>query len=186
MITIDEYIQFIEEMKEIGNLSPDFTIKQYSNGCLLGVNGKIKQFDDAACFIGDYIFWDEQGYAYRLVANWNSNVEIGEYGAKITKVTVKVPYPEMNHPSSIKYPDKFIETLFDKLIDGCRNENRLYLALISGRDETGSTCFWIGGKRSNIISALVSRMCKDEVFAKLICDTVEVYHETTTTDETAG
>lgn len=36
------------------------------------------------------------------------------------------------------------------------------------------------------MSALVSRMCKDEVFAKLICDTVEVYHEATTTDETAG
>lgn len=186
MITIDEYIQFVEEMKEIGNLSPDFTIKQYSNGCLLGINGKIKQFDDAACFIGDYIFWDEQGYAYRLVANWNSDVEIADYEAKITKVTKKVPYPEMNHPSSIKYPDKFTEILFDGLIDRCRNENRLYLALISGRDEAGSSCFWIGGKRSNIMSALVSRMCKDEVFAKLICDTVEVYHEATTTDKTTG
>lgn len=92
----------------------------------------------------------------------------------------------MNHPSSIKYPDKFTEILFDGLIDRCRNENRLYLALISGRDEAGSFCFWIGGKRSNIMSALVSSMCKDEVFAKLICDTVEVYHEATTTDETAG
>lgn len=184
MITIDEYIQFIEEMKEIGNLSPDFTIKQYSNGCLLGVNGKIKQFDDAACFIGDYIFWDEQGYAYRLVANWNSDVEIGDYETKITKVTKKVPYPEMNHPSSIKYPDKFSEILFDGLIDRCRNENRLYLALISGRNEADSNLFWIGGKRSNMISTFVSRMCKDEVFAKLICDTVETYHLVTTTDKT--
>ena len=37
MITIDEYIQFIEEMKEIGNLSPDFTIKQYCNGSMTGL-----------------------------------------------------------------------------------------------------------------------------------------------------
>ncbi len=186
MITIDEYIQFTEEMKENGSLSPDFTIKQYSNGCLLGVNGKTNLFDGAACFIGDYIFWDEQGYAYRLVANWNSDVEIGGYEAKITKVTKKVPYPEMNHPLCIKYPNKFTEILFDGLIDECRNENRLYLALISGRDEAGSINFWIGGKRSNIINAFVSIMCKDKEFAKLISDTVEVYHKATTTDETAG
>ncbi len=186
MITIDEYIQFTEEMKENGSLSPDFTIKQYSNGCLLGVNGKTNQFDGTACYIGDYIFWDEQGYAYRLVANWNSDVEIGGYEAKITKVTKKVLYPEMNHPLCIKYPNKFTEILFDGLIDECRNENRLYLALISGRDEAGSINFWIGGKRSNIISAFVSIMCKDKEFAKLISDTVEVYHKATTTDETAG
>lgn len=186
MITIDEYIQFTEEMKENGSLSPDFTIKQYSNGCLLGVNGKTNQFDGTACYIGDYIFWDEQGYAYRLVANWNSDVEIGGYEAKITKVTKKVPYPEMNHPLCIKYPNKFTEILFDGLIDECRNENRLYLALISGKDEAGSINFWIGGKRSNIISAFVSIMCKDKEFAKLISDTVEVYHKATTTDETIG
>lgn len=186
MITIDEYIQFTEEMKENGSLSPDFTIKQYSNGCLLGVNGKTNQFDGTACYIGDYIFWDEQGYAYRLVANWNSDVEIGGYEAKITKVTKKVPYPEMNHPLCMKYPNKFTEILFDGLIDECRNESRLYLALISGRDEAGSINFWIGGKRSNIISAFVSIMCKDKEFAKLISDTVEVYHKATTTDETTG
>lgn len=186
MITIDEYIQFTEEMKENGSLSPDFTIEQYCNGCLLGVNGKTNQFDDTACYIGDYIFWDEQGYAYRLVANWSSNVEIGEHEAKITKVTKKVPYPEMNLPSCIKYPNKFTEILFDGLIDECRNESRLYLALISGRDEAGSINFWIGGKRSNIISAFVSIMCKDKEFAKLISDTVEVYHKATTTDEIIG
>ena len=186
MITIDEYIQFTEEMKENGSLSPDFTIKQYSNGCLLGVNGKTNQFDDTACYIGDYTFWDEQGYAYKLVENWSSNVEIGEHEAKITKVTKKVPYPEMNLPSCIKYPNKFTEILFDGLIDECRNESRLYLALISGRDEAGSINFWIGGKRSNIISAFVSIMCKDKEFAKLICDTVEVHHKATTTDKTAG
>ena len=92
----------------------------------------------------------------------------------------------MNHPLCIKYPNKFTEILFDGLIDECRNESRLYLALISGRDEAGSINFWIGGKRSNIISAFVSIMCKDKEFAKLICDTVEVYHKATTTDKTAG
>lgn len=113
MITIDEYIQFVEEMKEIGNLSPDFTIKQYSNGCLLGINGKIKQFDDAACFIGDYIFWDEQGYAYRLVENWSSDVEITGEDAMIVKVTKKVPWSEMNHPSADKISDDFTKIMFE-------------------------------------------------------------------------
>lgn len=186
MITIDEYIQFIEEMKEIGNLSPDFTIKQYCNGCLLGVNGKTNQFDDAACYIDDYIFWDELGYAYRLVENWSSDIEIGEDEVKILKVAKKVPYSKMNQPLSIKYPDKFTEILFEDLIDRCKIENRLHLALISGRDEAGSINFWVGGKRSNIIRAFVSIMSKDKEIAKLICDTVEVYHKATTTDETAG
>ena len=113
MITIDEYIQFIEEMKEIGNLSPDFTIKQYSNGCLLGVNGKTRQFDDAACFIGDYVFWNEQGLAYKLVENWSSDVEITDENAKIVKVTKKVPWSEMNHPLANKIYDDFTKMLFE-------------------------------------------------------------------------
>ena len=113
MITIDEYIQFIEEMKEIGNLSPDFTIKQYSNGCLLGVNGKTRQFDDAACFIGDYVFWNEQGLAYKLVENWSSDVEITDENAKIVKVTKKVPCPEMNHPLANKISDDSTKMLFE-------------------------------------------------------------------------
>ena len=113
MITIDEYIQFIEEMKEIGNLSPDFTIKQYSNGCLLGVNGKTRQFDDAACFIGDYVFWNEQGLAYKLVENWSSEVEITDENAKIVKVTKKVPWSEMNHPLANKISDDFTKILFE-------------------------------------------------------------------------
>ena len=113
MITIDEYIQFIEEMKEIGNLSPDFTIKQYSNGCLLGVNGKTRQFDDAACFIGDYVFWNEQGLAYKLVENWSSDVEITDEDAKIVKVTKKVPWSEMNHPLANKISDDFTKMLFE-------------------------------------------------------------------------
>lgn len=113
MITIDEYIQFIEEMKEIGNLSPDFTIKQYSNGCLLGVNGKTRQFDDAACFIGDYVFWNEQGLAYKLVENWSFDVEITDEDAKIVKVTKKVPWSEMNHPLANKISDDFTKILFE-------------------------------------------------------------------------
>ena len=113
MITIDEYIQFIEEMKEIGNLSPDFTIKQYSNGCLLGVNGKTRQFDDAACFIGDYIFWNEQGLAYKLEENWSFDVEITDEDAKIVKVTKKVPWSEMNHPLANKISDEFTKILFE-------------------------------------------------------------------------
>lgn len=113
MITIDEYIQFIEEMKEIGNLSPDFTIKQYSNGCLLGVNGKTRQFDDAASFIGDYVFWNEQGLAYKLVENWSSDVEITDEDAKIVKVTKKVPWSEMNHPLANKISDDFTKMLFE-------------------------------------------------------------------------
>ena len=113
MITIDEYIQFIEEMKEIGNLSPDFTIKQSSNGCLLGVNGKTKQFDDAACYIGDYVFWNEQGLAYKLVENWSSDVEITDEDAKIVKVTKKVPWSEMNHPLANKISDDFTKILFE-------------------------------------------------------------------------
>lgn len=113
MITIDEYIQFIEEMKEIGNLSPDFTIKQYSNGCLLGVNGKTRQFDDAACFIGDYIFWNEQGFAYKLEENWSFDVEITDEDAKIVKVTKKVPWSEMNHPLANKISDDFTKILFE-------------------------------------------------------------------------
>ena len=113
MITIDEYIQFIEEMKEIGNLSPDFTIKQYSNGCLLGVNGKTRQFDDAACFIGDYIFWNEQGLAYKLEENWSFDVEITDEDAKIVKVTKKVPWSEMNHPLANKISDDFTKMMFE-------------------------------------------------------------------------
>lgn len=113
MITIDEYIQFIEEMKEIGNLSPDFTIKQYSNGCLLGVNGKTRQFDDAACFIGDYVFWNEQGLAYKLEENWSFDVEITDEDAKIVKVTKKVPWSEMNHPLANKISDDFTKILFE-------------------------------------------------------------------------
>lgn len=113
MITIDEYIQFIEEMKEIGNLSPDFTIKQYSNGCLLGVNGKTKQFDDAACYIGDYIFWNEQGLAYKLIENWSSDVEIADEDAMIVKVTKKVPWSEMNRPSADKISDDFTKITFE-------------------------------------------------------------------------
>lgn len=113
MITIDEYIQFIEEMKEIGNLSPDFTIKQYSNGCLLGVNGKTRQFDDAACFIGDYVFWNEQGIAYKLEENWSFDVEITDEDAKIVKVTKKVPWSEMNHPLANKISDDFTKILFE-------------------------------------------------------------------------
>lgn len=113
MITIDEYVQFIEEMKEIGNLSPDFTIKQYSNGCLLGVNGKIKQFDDAACYIGDYIFWNEQGLAYKLIENWSSDVGITDEDAMIVKVTKKVPWSEMNHPSADKISDDFTKITFE-------------------------------------------------------------------------
>lgn len=113
MITIDEYIQFVEEMKEIGNLSPDFTIKQYSNGCLLGVNGKIRQFDDAACYIGDYVFWNEQGLAYKLVENWSSDVEITDEDAKIVKVTKKVQWSEMNHPLANKISDGFTKILFE-------------------------------------------------------------------------
>lgn len=113
MITIDEYIQFIEEMKEIGNLSPDFTIKQYSNGCLLGVNGKTRQFDDAACFIGDYIFWNEQGLAYKLEENWSFDVEITDEDVKIVKVTKKVPWSEMNHPLANKISDDFTKILFE-------------------------------------------------------------------------
>lgn len=113
MITIDEYIQFIEEMKEIGNLSPDFTIKQYSNGCLLGVNGKTRQFDDAACFIGDYVFWNEQGLAYKLEENWSFDVEITDEDAKIVKITKKVPWSEMNHPLANKISDDFTKILFE-------------------------------------------------------------------------
>lgn len=113
MITIDEYIQFIEEMKEIGNLSPDFTIKQYSNGCLLGVNGKTRQFDDAACFIGDYVFWNEQGLAYKLEENWSFDMEITDEDAKIVKVTKKVPWSEMNHPLANKISDDFTKILFE-------------------------------------------------------------------------
>ena len=113
MITIDEYIQFIEEMKEIGNLSPDFTIKQYNNGCLLGVNGKTRQFDDAACFIGDYVFWNELGLAYKLVENWSSDVEITDEDAKIVKVTKKVPWSEMNHPLANNISDDFTKMLFE-------------------------------------------------------------------------
>ena len=113
MITIDEYIQFTEEMKENGSLSPDFTIKQYSNGCLLGVNGKTSQFDNAACFIGDYIFWNEQGLAYKLEENWSFDVEITDEDAKIVKVTKKVPWSEMNHPLANKISDDFTKILFE-------------------------------------------------------------------------
>ena len=100
-------------MKEIGNLSPDFTIKQYCNGCLLGVNGKTRQFDDAACFIGDYVFWNEQGLAYKLVENWSSDVEITDEDAKIVKVTKKVPWSEMNHPLANKISDDFTKMMFE-------------------------------------------------------------------------
>lgn len=100
-------------MKEIGNLSLDFTIKQYSNGCLLGVNGKTRQFDDAACFIGDYIFWNEQGLAYKLEENWSFDVEITDEDAKIVKVTKKVPWSEMNHPLANKISDDFTKILFE-------------------------------------------------------------------------
>ena len=100
-------------MKELGNLSPDFTIKQYSNGCLLGVNGKTRQFDDAACFIGDYVFWNEQGLAYKLVENWSSDVEITDEDAKIVKVTKKVPWSEMNHPLANKISDDFTKMMFE-------------------------------------------------------------------------
>lgn len=37
MITIEQYIKHIDNLKEMGVLSEDFHIIQYKDGCLLGV-----------------------------------------------------------------------------------------------------------------------------------------------------
>ncbi len=100
MITIDEYIQFIDEMKEIKILSPEFRIIEYKDGCLLGVNGRTMLFDNTAINIKDYIFWNELGLAYQIQEDSSSDVVIKDGIVTIGDVLYKVPYPSMNHPKA--------------------------------------------------------------------------------------
>ena len=55
MITIEQYIKHIDNLKEMGVLSEDFHIIQYKDGCLLGVNGKCEAFEDKPLDFKDYV-----------------------------------------------------------------------------------------------------------------------------------
>lgn len=64
MITIEQYIKHIDNLKEMGVLSEDFHIIQYKDGCLLGVNGKCKAFENKPLDFKDYVWWID-GWAFR-------------------------------------------------------------------------------------------------------------------------
>lgn len=66
MITIEQYIKHIDNLKEMGVLSEDFHIIQYKDGCLLGVNGKCEAFEDKPLDFKDYVWWID-GWAFRPV-----------------------------------------------------------------------------------------------------------------------
>ena len=55
MITIEQYIKHIDNLKEMDVLSEDFHIIQYKDGCLLGVNGKCEAFEDKPLDFKDYV-----------------------------------------------------------------------------------------------------------------------------------
>lgn len=64
MITIEQYIKHIDNLKEMGLLSKDFRVVQYKDGCLLGVNGKCEAFEDKPLDFEDYVWWID-GWAFR-------------------------------------------------------------------------------------------------------------------------
>lgn len=64
MITIEQYITHIDKLKEAGLLSDDFRIIQYTDGSLLGVNGKCLAFEERPVNVADYVMWDLIGRAY--------------------------------------------------------------------------------------------------------------------------
>lgn len=66
MITIEQYIKHIDNLKEMGLLSKDFRVVQYKDGCLLGVNGKCEAFEDKPLDFKDYVWWID-GWAFRPV-----------------------------------------------------------------------------------------------------------------------
>ena len=66
MITIEQYLKHIDNLKEMGLLSKDFRVVQYKDGCLLGVNGKCEAFEDKPLDFKDYVWWID-GWAFRPV-----------------------------------------------------------------------------------------------------------------------
>lgn len=63
MVTIEQYIKHIDNLKEIGLLSEDFRVIQYKDGCLLGVEGKCEAFEDKPLDFKDYVWWID-GFAF--------------------------------------------------------------------------------------------------------------------------
>lgn len=64
MITIEQYLKHIDNLKEMGLLSKDFRVVQYKDGCLLGVNGKCEAFEDKPLDFKYYVWWID-GWAFR-------------------------------------------------------------------------------------------------------------------------
>ena len=87
MITIEQYIKHIDNLKEMGLLSKDFRVVQYKDGCLLGVNGKCEAFEEKPLDFKDYIWWID-GYAYRPVyrARMQPTVVLGDEGENIAQM----------------------------------------------------------------------------------------------------
>ncbi len=64
MVTIEQYIKHIDNLKEMGLLSEDFRVIQYKDGCLLGVDGKCEAFENKPLDFKDYVWWID-GFAFR-------------------------------------------------------------------------------------------------------------------------
>lgn len=174
ILTIDDYVEFTDNLKETGQLSSDFHIIQYKDGCCLGVNGKSREFEDSALDMNDYIFWNEGGHAHKLINAESRSVVYNDNGDLVVQYApALVPCPELNHPYSDEVAKGLVEYTLDRLMNLFHREDRIWFAFISERHQEGPLAAWVGGDRSNLVSAFWSLIRKDKQIAGLIHDAIE-------------
>ncbi len=174
MLTIDDYVEFTDNLKETGQLSSDFHIIQYKDGCCLGVNGKSREFEDSALDMNDYIFWNEGGHAHKLINAESRSVVYNDNGDLVVQYApALVPCSELNHPYSDEVAKGLVEYTLGRLMSLCDREDRIWFAFISERHQEGPLTAWVGGNRSNLVSAFWSLIRKDKQIAGLIHDAIE-------------
>lgn len=175
MLTIDDYIKFTDDMIETGVLDKDFHIIQYKDGCCLGVNGKSREFEDNALDLDEYVFWNQGGFAHTLIPDHTIGVAFNDNGClTIQHNPALVPAPALNHPYSGDAGKEVITYAFEEIIKICSCEDRTRFAFVSGKNGDGPLEAWIGGKRSNLVSAFASLMRNDNKIAKLIHDAIQL------------
>lgn len=161
-------------MRETGVLSPDFHIIQYSDGCCLGIDGKSLAFEDRAANNRDYVFWNHDGYAFRIADGEDTSPVFDETeGLQIAKVPRLVCAPSLNLPT---VPEYGLEGMKDNVDDVARmlRLSNIAFCMIFSNDNNGTIDGRLYGSNKDWACALLASMFENEGFAeaaKLACKT---------------
>lgn len=163
IITIEEYISFINKMKTANLLKPSFRIIEYKDGCCLGC---YNDNDDTR-----FVFWDEQGFAYCDNNKWTTGITCNDDNVYLQRILYPVPCPSLNHPQSQLVDNAALSTHIKNLSDACKACGRAYFAFITGFDKY--TLNW-GGRRDLLVSAFAELIANNKYFTSIMMEASEL------------